>query len=147
MQAPHTPLQAPEAAIAEYAHIEDETRRVFAAMVSEMDRQIARVMTALDDSSMADNTLVMLSATMAGMITLVPIMANTGVERPRPWKAGFMCQRLMYWPGQIAAGTEYADLFAVEDILPTFLGVCWGGSRVSAPYRWREQMGRLYHKV
>ena len=123
MQAPHTPHQAPEAAIAEYAHIEDETRRVFAAMVSEMDRQIARVMTALDDSSMADNTLVMFISDNGGNENLG---ANNGEYRggkTSPLEGGIHVPALMYWPGQIAAGTEYADLFAVEDILPTFLGV------------------------
>ncbi len=57
--APHTPLQAPDAAIAEYAHIEDANRRVYAAMVSEMDRAIAGVTSTLDEEQISDNTLVM----------------------------------------------------------------------------------------
>ena len=57
--APHSPLQAPAATIAEYADIEDENRRIYAAMVTEMDRAIARITTALDEEQMMDDTLLM----------------------------------------------------------------------------------------
>ncbi|MGI9262580.1 MAG: sulfatase-like hydrolase/transferase, partial [Woeseiaceae bacterium] len=44
--APHSPLQAPLSAVAEYADISDLNRRTYAAMVSEMDRGIGRVLSA-----------------------------------------------------------------------------------------------------
>ena len=41
--APHAPLQASEAAIAEYAHVDDEHRRIYSAMMTELDRGIAAI--------------------------------------------------------------------------------------------------------
>ena len=56
--APHLPNEAPRETIAEYAHIEDGNRRVHAAMVDEMDQAIGRILGALDQAEMSDNTLV-----------------------------------------------------------------------------------------
>jgi arylsulfatase A-like enzyme len=56
--APHLPNEAPQQAINAYAHIDDERRRVHAAMVSELDTAVGDVMAALDAEGVADNTLV-----------------------------------------------------------------------------------------
>ena len=56
--APHLPNEAPQQAINAYAHIDDERRRVHAAMVSELDTAVGDVMAALNAEGMADNTLI-----------------------------------------------------------------------------------------
>lgn len=56
--APHLPNEAPEQTIAKYSGIENEHRRVFAAMVDELDAAIGRIIAALQDNGMTDNTLV-----------------------------------------------------------------------------------------
>jgi len=53
---PHAPLQAPERWKSEYAHIDNENRATYAAMVSCMDDGVGRILDALDRQS--DNTLV-----------------------------------------------------------------------------------------
>lgn len=58
LAAPHLPNEAPQAAIDAYAHIEDERRRIHAAMVSEMDTAIGRVLRELDAQGITENTLV-----------------------------------------------------------------------------------------
>ncbi|MBW2242075.1 MAG: sulfatase-like hydrolase/transferase [Deltaproteobacteria bacterium] len=56
--APHLPNEAPQNAIDRYAHIEDEIRRVHAAMVSELDASIGRLLGALEAQGMRDDAIV-----------------------------------------------------------------------------------------
>lgn len=61
--APHTgndydPLQAPDEEIAKFAHIADPERRIYAAMVSMLDKSVGKVMAALRETRMLDNSIV-----------------------------------------------------------------------------------------
>jgi arylsulfatase B len=56
--APHTPLQAKQEDLAVYAHIKDEKRRTYAAMVHAVDRGVGQVVDALKQTSEFDNTLI-----------------------------------------------------------------------------------------
>ena len=57
--APHNPLQAPQEYIDKYAHIEDENRRIYCAMVEVLDVAIGNILRAIDDEGIRDNTLVL----------------------------------------------------------------------------------------
>ncbi len=56
--APHVPLQAPEALIEKYAHVEPQDRRIYAAMVDSLDRNTGRVLRAIKRAGKRDETLV-----------------------------------------------------------------------------------------
>ncbi|MCP3984754.1 MAG: arylsulfatase [bacterium] len=56
--APHLPNEAPPDTIDRHAHIEDEFRRVHAAMVSELDTAIGRLLDALETQGMRDDTII-----------------------------------------------------------------------------------------
>ncbi len=56
--APHTPNEAPVESITRYAHISDPNRRIHAAMVSELDSAIGRILQTLDEEGMRRDTLV-----------------------------------------------------------------------------------------
>ncbi|NIB42307.1 arylsulfatase [Pseudomaricurvus alkylphenolicus] len=56
--APHLPNEAPQATIDKYASIDNEHRRVHAAMVDEMDEEIGRITEALEQEGIADNTII-----------------------------------------------------------------------------------------
>lgn len=55
--APHLPNEAPETALARYAHIEDPRRRGHAAMVSELDAAIGRIVRVLEEEGIERDTL------------------------------------------------------------------------------------------
>ncbi|XP_023029567.2 arylsulfatase B isoform X1 [Leptinotarsa decemlineata] len=62
--APHTgndndPLQAPDEEIAKFAHIEDPERRVYAAMVSMLDKSVGSVIAALREKHMLENSIIL----------------------------------------------------------------------------------------
>ncbi|HWT52376.1 MAG TPA: sulfatase-like hydrolase/transferase, partial [Caulobacter sp.] len=54
----HTPLQAPKADYDALSGIQDHRLRVYAAMVRNLDRNVGRVLRALKDRGLADDTLV-----------------------------------------------------------------------------------------
>jgi arylsulfatase A-like enzyme len=56
--APHLPNEAPPEAVARYRHIDDPYRRVHAAMVSELDAAIGRLVDALQAERMLDSSLI-----------------------------------------------------------------------------------------
>ncbi len=119
--APHSPLQAPADAVAEYSDIRDLDRRIFAAMVTEMDRAIARILAALDGAGLSDDTLVMFMSDNGGEETLGASNGPFRDGKGRPWEGGIHVPALMWLPGVLEAGSRYDGIIAVEDLLPTFM--------------------------
>ncbi|MDX2460123.1 MAG: arylsulfatase [Gammaproteobacteria bacterium] len=120
--APHSPLQAPEHAVAEYADIEDSDRRTYAAMVTEMDRGIGQILATLDDEGLGENTLVIFMSDYGGA---PPLGASNGELRGgkgSTWEGGIRVPALMRLPGRLQAGKSHDEMMSVEDILPTVLG-------------------------
>ena len=66
--APHLPNEAPDETIQSYSDIENEYRRLHAAMVDEIDTGIGRVVAALKDEGMLDNTLIWFMSDNGGLI-------------------------------------------------------------------------------
>lgn len=61
-QAVHGRLEAPRAAIDRFAHVEDEDRRVFAAMLWLLDEGVGNVTRALERAGLADDTILVFSS-------------------------------------------------------------------------------------
>lgn len=64
--AAHTPYQATPEYLERYKHIEDASRRAYAGSITAMDDQIARVLAALDQKKMRENTLIVFMSDNAG---------------------------------------------------------------------------------
>ena len=119
--APHSPLQAPQTAIDAYSSIEDEHRRIFAAMVSELDSGIGEVRAALAENGREDNTLVFFMSDNGG---LESVGANNGPLRGGKftgWEGGIRVPALLHWPAKVPGGSFFAEAISVEDMLPTLL--------------------------
>ena len=65
--APHLPNEAPAEALAQYAHIVSEKRRTHAAMVSEMDAAIGKLIDELDAEGIRDDTLIFFMSDNGGL--------------------------------------------------------------------------------
>ena len=122
--APHTPLQATRADYDKLAQIKDHKTRVYGAMIAQMDRRIGDVMAKLKQLGIDDNTLVIFTSDNGGAW-------YNGIEdlnAPfRGWKAtffegGIRTPMFMRWPGEIAPGTQRADLTGHLDIFSTIAG-------------------------
>ncbi|MCP4752279.1 MAG: arylsulfatase [Proteobacteria bacterium] len=65
--APHMPNEAPEVTVSQYSNLENEFRRLHAAMVTEMDSGIKRIIDTLKNEGMLDNTIVWFLSDNGGM--------------------------------------------------------------------------------
>ncbi|MFK7896370.1 MAG: arylsulfatase [Myxococcota bacterium] len=90
--APHLPNEAPHEAISRYPEIQDPKRRLHAAMVSELDAAVGRVVAAFEAEGLLENTIVLFSsdngglnksAYPQGMKTVVTALTNV-FGRPQP---------------------------------------------------------------
>ncbi len=119
--APHAPLQASAEAIAEYAHIDDERRRIYAAMMTEMDRGIARITAALEEAQIANDTLLIFFSDNGASLNLggsnSPLRGGKGTT----FEGGIRAPALMFWPTGLQAGTVFAERMTATDLLPTLL--------------------------
>ena len=65
--APHIPNEAPEETVLKFSYIEDETRRLHAAMIHEMDNAIGEIIAALEKENVLKNTIVMFASDNGGL--------------------------------------------------------------------------------
>src|SRR5262245_39209386 len=64
--APHAPYQAPKEYLDKYAAIADPSRRAYAAMITCMDDEIGKVVSALEKRGMRENTLIVFQSDNGG---------------------------------------------------------------------------------
>lgn len=118
---PHTPLQATREDFEAVGDIQPHRKRVYAAMIRAVDRSVARVMQALEDEGIADNTIVMFTSDNGG----AGYLGLADVNRPfRGWKitmfeGGIRVPLFVKWPARVAAGTRVDKPVAHIDIMPT----------------------------
>jgi arylsulfatase A-like enzyme len=78
--APHAPYQAPKEAIDAYRNAAgDEHRHTYAAMITELDTQVGRIVAALKQKNMLDNTLIIFSSDNGGATSA---LFATGARSP-----------------------------------------------------------------
>ena len=122
--APHFPIEPPAAWLAKVQKRRpdlDPKRAANVAFVEHLDDQIGRVLSALDEAGLAQNTLLVYSADNGGSL---PHAQNND-----PWRGGkqdhydggLRIPFMMRWPARLPAGgrSDYAGLNF--DLFPTFL--------------------------
>jgi arylsulfatase A-like enzyme len=132
--APHTPLQAPQAWLDRYAHIKDENRRAYAAMVSAMDNQVGLVLQALQARGMMNDTLIVFHSDNGGTRDKMfvgegevggDLPANNGILREGKgsvYEGGVRVDAILSWAGRLKPG-DVQGPFHVVDMLPTLAGL------------------------
>ena len=117
----HVPLQASKADYDALANIPDHRERVYAAMVRALDRSVGRVVQALKEEGLEDDTLVIFSSD-NGAPNYIGLPE---VNKPyRGWKltyfeGGMHVPFVVKWPGHISAGSVYNEAVHSIDVLPT----------------------------
>ena len=122
--APHFPIEPPAdwlAKVKQRAPQMDAKRALNVALVEHLDDRIGRVLAALKESGLEQNTVVVFSADNGGSLP--------HAQRNDPWRGGkqdhydggLRVPFMVSWPAQIRPGTrsDYAGL--VFDLFPTFL--------------------------
>ena len=117
----HSPLQASKADYDALPEIQDHRLRVYAAMVRALDRSVGRVLKALEDNGLTENTLVIFTSDNGG----AGYIGLPEINQPyRGWKltffeGGIRSPFFVKWPGHIAPGLHNASAVAHIDLLPT----------------------------
>lgn len=140
---PHLALQVPEDSLAEYrgkfpeeaylgqaAYLPHPApRAAYAAMVSRLDRDVGRLLDALRERGLEDNTLVIFTSDNGPLYdrlggTDTDFFDSAGGLRGRKGslhEGGFRVPCLVQWKGHIAPGTTSTRVTGFEDWLPTLL--------------------------
>lgn len=124
----HTPLQASKEDYDALPQIKDHRRRVYGAMIRSVDRSVGRVLQALKDNGLDQNTLVIFSSD-NGAPGYIGI---PDVNQPyRGWKltffeGGLRVPTAMQWPAQIAAGQQFNQPTSHIDFTPTMVAAAGG---------------------
>lgn len=130
--APHFPLQAPQATIDSYrAHpwLTGAVATLY-AMVTELDRAIGRILGELDALGLTERTLVLFTSDNGpdfsgeGENSLVRFNRNLNGHKTTVYEGGIRLPMILRWPGHLGAGTESSALFHLTDWLPTVTRWC-----------------------
>ena len=144
--APHTPYQAPQEYLDRYKKIDDPSRRAYAASITAMDEQIGRVVAALDQRHMRDNTLIVFQSDNGGTrnamftgemdMSKSKIPCDNGPYREGKgtlYEGGTRVVGFANWPGHIKAGGTVDEVIHTVDMYPTLIALAGGSTAKAKP--------------
>lgn len=116
----HSPLQGADAYMEKFAHIDDLHRRIFAAMLANMDDSVGAVMEQLRKSGLEENTLVFFLSDNGGPTkeltsSNLPLRGQKG----QMYEGGVRVPFVMQWKGAIPPGQVFTKPVSSFDIFAT----------------------------
>jgi len=144
--APHTPYQAPQGYLDQYANIADPSRRAYAASITAMDNQIGRVLEALGKKGMRNNTIIFFQSDNGGTrnkmfagegdMAKVIIPCDNGPYREGKgslYEGGTRVIALVNWPGHVRSGATVDGMIHVVDMYPTIAALAGASTTKAKP--------------
>ena len=122
--APHEPLQAPQARLDRFAQIQDPKRRTYAAMVSALDDGVGQVLAAIAAAGLEQRTLIFFLSDNGGPAGRMWNGASNAPLRGakgNTFEGGIRVPFLVQWKGRLPAGSVYREPVIALDLLPTAL--------------------------
>ena len=117
--APHSPMQATEKYLSRYAHIQDEKRRTYAAMVSAVDDGVGDILNQLRQSGIEENTLIVFLSDNGGDLKFGSNNGELNKGKSSLYEGGVRVPFAMQWKGQIPAGIIYHNPIISLDLFAT----------------------------
>ncbi len=132
---PHLHIEAPREDVAKFKgrftekDPDQPVNANYAAMISRLDKEIGRVLAALDEAGLAGNTLVVVSSDHGATFESGNRGASNYHDSNRPlrgqkrllWEGGIRVPACVRWPGRIPAGSVSDELVHMMDVFPTLL--------------------------
>ena len=131
--APHTPLQAPEKYLQQYAHIDDEVRRTYSAMVTQIDDSAAALIAALEKEGLRRSTPAIWLSDNGGLVTAGADNSPLRDGKGNTHEGGIRVPGLVNWPGKIRPGV-LSQQISVHDWLPTLIAAAGIASAAAKPF-------------
>jgi arylsulfatase A-like enzyme len=142
--APHSPMQAPEASIEKYRHLPARHyRRIYAAMVDEMDRAIALVLELLDREGIAKDTVVLFASDNGGFNGFGGDNRPLRGQKGQTFEGGIRVPALIRWPGRLPAGAVRTQTVSAMDVMPTLAAAAGIGLEPGQPLDGRNMWPAL----
>jgi arylsulfatase A-like enzyme len=120
--APHTPIQPPADWLARVKRREagiDGKRAKLVALIEHMDEGIGKVMSALESSGQAENTLVVFVSDNGGQVNVGGTNGALRGGKQDMYEGGIRVPACAVWPGKIKPGGRNNFIAATMDIYPT----------------------------
>jgi arylsulfatase A-like enzyme len=156
--APHAPYQAPQDLIDRYKDIAgDIHRHTYAAMITDLDTQVGRIVDALKQKGMLDNTLIIFSSDNGGATSALfatgarspeerAESGGVGLEEKPPasngelrggkgslYEGGVRVPTIFYWPTKLKSrGVD--EPLAMVDVMPTVLALAGAHGSEDHPF-------------
>jgi len=127
---PHSPYRAPEKFAEMYKGREltlrpnvpeDDTRNLlqYYAMTTSLDSCVGKIVEALDNAGLAENTIVVFTSDHGDML------GSQGHRlKQRPWEESINIPFILRYPRKIKAGQRRDWIVSSVDVMPTLLGLC-----------------------
>lgn len=119
--APHTPLQATEKYLSRFPNIKDKKRKTYAAMVSAVDDGVGRVLDALKEQALDEDTIIVFLSDNGGA-------RNNGSDngplrglKGDLFEGGVRVPFAIRWKGVIPEGNSYKNPVSSLDIMATIV--------------------------
>jgi arylsulfatase A-like enzyme len=115
--APHTPFQAKKEIYDLYAHVQDENKRVYYAMIHSLDEAVGKLLDKLDALKLTENTLIFFLSDNGGAV-YTHAADNSPLKSGKfsNFEGGINIPFLMSWPKQIGSGEVYKNPVSSLDI-------------------------------
>lgn len=147
----HAPLQAPKADLDAYKSLfENGEKRAYAAMLTHLDKQVGRIVAALEEKGMRENTIIFFTTDNGGvnkMQAKVPggkpaaePPASNGQFRDGKaslYEGGVRVPAFITWPAKLKPAVVDEPLHHV-DLMPTLLAIAGGRGSSDHPFDGRD---------
>ncbi len=118
----HSPLQGDAEYMERFSSIEDIQRRIFAAMLGQLDDGVGEVLKAVESAGILENTLIVFLSDNGGPTReLTSSNYPLSGEKGRLYEGGIRIPFMMQFPGRLEAGQVYEEPVTSLDLFPTSL--------------------------
>lgn len=129
--APHAPMHALAEDLAKYPNIKDKGRRTYAAMVDNMDQNIGKLRSFLQENKLSQNTMILFASDNGGATVN---SSDNGIYRGMKgskWEGGHRVPCIIYWPAGGLAGGKRVDLLtSTLDFMATSLDAAGSARKI-----------------
>ena len=138
--APHDPMQAKESDLQKYQSIKDQNRRIYAAIVDSMDQAIGRILKAIDNKGIKENTFVLFFSDNGG-ITRWADNGSWRVGKGTVYEGGVRTVAAVRWPAGFRGERTIDAMMGYIDIFPTLMALVSSEEKLSKPLDGRNMLG------
>jgi len=152
----HSPLQAPQAEIDAYQQqFPDPEKRAYAAMLTNLDTQVGRLVAALEKRGMRENTIIFFTTDNGG-IRQMKAHAPGGAPAKNPpasngelrdgksslYEGGVRLPAIINWPARLKPAVVHEPLHHV-DVMPTLLAAAGAKGSPDHPFDGKDMWGAI----